>query len=211
MLRQTGRFLGNNALGLLALLVATSGTAYAAATIGSADIINDSVKSIDVKNNGITSADLVDDGVSSADIRNGTVRAADLLTVPWRAVAAPSGNFNCDNPVNVGQFCKDDVASWQNYGGYQTARFRKSPTGEVQLEGLVKQTAQWQFLPIFVLPEGYRPAAPHLLPVACANETTDHVGVVEVGTGGAVALRIPYTLCQSTNYVSLSGVSFYAG
>jgi hypothetical protein len=49
------------------------------------------------------------------------------------------------------------------------------------------------------------------LPVACANETTDHIGVVEVRPDGAVALRIPYTLCLSTNYVSLSGVSFYAG
>jgi hypothetical protein len=66
--------------GLLALfLVIAGGTAYAANTIGSSDIINDSIRSIDVRDDTLTGG-----GLGNADLKAGSVRssevAADSLT-----------------------------------------------------------------------------------------------------------------------------------
>jgi hypothetical protein len=44
-----GRHLGRNAVAYLALVVATSGTAYAAATISSAQVVNNSLRSVDLR------------------------------------------------------------------------------------------------------------------------------------------------------------------
>ena len=55
--------------GLLALfLVIAGGTAYAANTIGSTDIINGQVKSVDIGTGQVQSVDVKDDGLSSADL-----------------------------------------------------------------------------------------------------------------------------------------------
>ena len=65
--------------------------------------------------------------------------------------------------------------------------------------------------PVFILPEGYRPQANQLLPVACADGSMDHAGVVEIAQNGWVALRDIYSDCRTSDYVSLSGLTFYAG
>ena len=68
--------------GLLALfLVIAGGTAYAANTIGSSDIIDGQVKTADIGNNQVFSADVRDDtlsngGLGSADIANGAIVSA---------------------------------------------------------------------------------------------------------------------------------------
>ncbi len=66
-------------MGALALfLVLAGGTAYAADTIGSSDIINGQVKSADIGNNQVRSADVRDDtlghgGLTGADIVEGSL------------------------------------------------------------------------------------------------------------------------------------------
>jgi hypothetical protein len=71
-------------MGALALfLVIAGGTAYAANTVGSADIINESIQSQDIKNGQVRSPDIGNNQVSSADVRddalgNGGLDAADL-------------------------------------------------------------------------------------------------------------------------------------
>jgi hypothetical protein len=52
----------------IALVVALSGTAYAAATITSADIVNSTIQGIDIR----------DGAVRSADVGNGSITRADL-------------------------------------------------------------------------------------------------------------------------------------
>lgn len=55
--------------GLLSLfLVIAGGTAYAANTIGSSDIINGEVKSVDIGNNQVQSVDVRDGTLSGADV-----------------------------------------------------------------------------------------------------------------------------------------------
>ncbi len=56
------------AVSVLALVVATAGTSYAAATVGTADI----------QNQAVTSAKIATENVGSLDIRNGTVKREDL-------------------------------------------------------------------------------------------------------------------------------------
>ena len=51
--------------------------AYAAATIGSADIIDNSIQSVDIKNGQVKTADLGGGAVNSAKIADGTITYAD--------------------------------------------------------------------------------------------------------------------------------------
>jgi hypothetical protein len=78
-----------NVVAYLALFVALGGTsAYAANTIGSADIIDDSILTQDLKNGQVKSQDLatdavgstkiVDDNILGRDVRNQTITGADI-------------------------------------------------------------------------------------------------------------------------------------
>ena len=65
-------------MGALALLlVLTGGVAYAANTVGSSDIIDESILSQDLKNSEVGSADLKNNAVQGVDVRE----YADPLTV----------------------------------------------------------------------------------------------------------------------------------
>ena len=66
------------ALGAVVVLIVTAATATAAALITSADIKNNTVASVDLKNNNIVSADIKDGTISSADIKNNIVASADI-------------------------------------------------------------------------------------------------------------------------------------
>lgn len=69
---------GKVVAGAAVLMVLTSGTAYAAAHIGSDDIIDNSIKSRDIKNGQLKSVDVKDGGIKTADILDGTVTSADI-------------------------------------------------------------------------------------------------------------------------------------
>ena len=83
-------------MGALALfLVLAGGTAYAANTIASSDIINGEVKSVDVGNNQVRSVDVTNEGLTGADIED------------------QSGVDNCTHStVRFGELCaeNDDVS-----------------------------------------------------------------------------------------------------
>jgi hypothetical protein len=84
----TGRIsehLRSNVVGYLALFVALSGTAYAAATVGSGDVINDSLKSADLKNGkAVKAADVKDDALGGADIDEASLEGLDAATFDGR-------------------------------------------------------------------------------------------------------------------------------
>lgn len=60
-------------------LVLTTGTAYAAATITSADIVNGTIAQVDVKPNSLGTNVIKDNGVKSSDIRDSEVTSIDIL------------------------------------------------------------------------------------------------------------------------------------
>jgi hypothetical protein len=62
----------------LALFVALGGTAYAANTIGSADIIDESILSADIKDGEVKGSELKKNAVNSAKLEDGSVATIDL-------------------------------------------------------------------------------------------------------------------------------------
>jgi hypothetical protein len=66
---------------LLAIGALTGGVAYAADTIGSSDIIDESILSQDIKNAEVKTADIGNNQVLSADVRDGVLNDEDLAQV----------------------------------------------------------------------------------------------------------------------------------
>ena len=82
-----------NVVATLALVIAVAGgTAYAANTVFSEDIVNGEVKGVDIGNNQVRSADVRDDGLSG-----GGLTGADI--------ADQSGVDTCVASVRIGQLC----------------------------------------------------------------------------------------------------------
>ena len=61
------------ALSLIALFVALGGTTYAAATIGSGQVRNNSLRSADIRNNSLSSKDIKNRSLRGVDIRGSTI------------------------------------------------------------------------------------------------------------------------------------------
>jgi hypothetical protein len=78
---------------VLALVVALGGTSYAAATIGSAQIKNNSVKGKDIKDGSLTGKDVKDGSLTGADVADGSLTRADL---PARTCAADQFRIGAD-------------------------------------------------------------------------------------------------------------------
>lgn len=63
-----------NVMATIAVFIALGGVAWAAATIGSRDVVNDSLKSVDLKDGkGVKNADVVPDSLSGAAIDEATL------------------------------------------------------------------------------------------------------------------------------------------
>lgn len=63
---------------VIALVVAVSGSAYAAATIGRDDIENDAISARQVENNTLKGKDFREGGLTSTDVRDGKLAVRDL-------------------------------------------------------------------------------------------------------------------------------------
>ena len=79
MLRRLGSQIRDQWAGFLSLfLVLAGGVAYAANTIGSADIIDDAVRSVDLKNNDVRGADVLTGTLRSTDVLDGSITGTDV-------------------------------------------------------------------------------------------------------------------------------------
>lgn len=137
--KTVGRHLAHNAVAYLALAMATSGTAYAAATIGSAEVVDDSLRSIDIRddtstNGGLAGSDIRPNTLTNLDIAEQTlekvpnadsldgldstafVQGSGALESGALAIGKGSGGFfavlNTSNPaITVGYNCPADLAA----------------------------------------------------------------------------------------------------
>jgi hypothetical protein len=78
-MRRIGRPSGDTALAVVALFIALGGTGYAAATIGSGQIKNNSIRGKDVRNSNITGRDVKRNSLTGSDVAEsklGKVRSA---------------------------------------------------------------------------------------------------------------------------------------
>jgi hypothetical protein len=113
-----------NVCSSIALFVALgTGGAYAANTIGSADIIDESIQSVDLKNGQVHTSDLGGSAVSSVKIADGTVANADLapgavdstsvldesLTASDLGTDSVNATEIADNSIDTGEIVDDSL------------------------------------------------------------------------------------------------------
>jgi hypothetical protein len=87
-----------NVVSVIALFVALGGVAYAAGTIGSADVINNSLLSADLKDNQVKSVDVRDDSLAGGGLTGTDIVESSLGQVP----SATLGGFGRESPVGSG-------------------------------------------------------------------------------------------------------------
>ncbi|HEX5917015.1 MAG TPA: hypothetical protein VFY76_04130 [Nocardioides sp.] len=103
------------AVSVMALVVASTGTSYAAGLIGSDDIRNNSIQSKDIKDRAIKGRDIKDDVIGSNKIRNGSLKVRD-----FQEGQLPAG---AQGPAGVGRWALVDAtgAIVAQSGGFSVA------------------------------------------------------------------------------------------
>ena len=110
------------AVSVLALVVASTGTSYAAGLIGSADVRNNSLTTMDVKDRTLKGRDIKNDVLGSNKIRNGSLKSKD-----FKAGQLPAG---AQGPAGVGRWALVDAtgAIVAQSGGFSvTAGYPAAP------------------------------------------------------------------------------------
>ncbi len=92
------------AVSIMALVVASTGTSYAAGLIGSDDIKNNSIQSKDVKDGTLKGRDIKGDSIGSNKIRNGSLKSRD-----FKAGQLPAGAVGPAGPAGVGRWALVDA------------------------------------------------------------------------------------------------------
>ena len=80
-------------VGYIALFMVLSGTAYAANTVFSADIVDGEVKSVDVANAGLTGVDVANSSLTGFDVADNTVAGADVTNSSLTGVDVSNGSL----------------------------------------------------------------------------------------------------------------------
>jgi hypothetical protein len=111
MLSRLARHMRRNTVAWLALFVALGGTAYAANTVRSSDIVDGEVKSIDVGQNEIGSADVKDNSINTFDVHS--FLGADVvdrsLTAADIDFESITGNEIADGSLKLGDIAAGGV------------------------------------------------------------------------------------------------------
>lgn len=107
-----------NVMATVAVFVALGGSSYAALQVGSAQIVNNSIRSKDIRNGQVTSRDLKNNDVRSGDVRNGS-----LLSRDFKAGELPAGPPGRDG----GPGARGAPGPSNAYSAYQT--FAAVPNG----------------------------------------------------------------------------------
>ncbi len=206
-----------NVVSSLALfLVIAGGTAYAANTVFSSDIVNNEVYGADVRDDslaggGLGNVDLKAGSVRSSEVANDSLAGADIdesslkQGTTWRLVGA------------AGQPAFGDTEScdWSNYDAFHSSTaFTRDAAGFVHLKGTLKARQGPGVCDnvieraVFVLPPGYRPQRRESMPVE-SDETDLSVyidGPALAGSpAGGVSIGGPVI---NSDYVSIDGISF---
>jgi hypothetical protein len=152
VLARIAAYVRQHHLALFALFIALGGTAWAleANSVESKHIVNDTVKSRDVR----------DDNLTGKDFKAGS----------WQSIQPA----NADCVANTLRFCN----TWENVGGdYSTAEVYMDPvTKMVHLKGLVRCADECQANTLFHLPPELRPPEIEAFP-ALANGSLGQVNV----------------------------------
>jgi len=122
------------AVSIMALVVASTGTSYAAGLIGSDDIKNNSIQSKDVKDGTLKGRDIRGNTIGSNKIRNGSLKSKD-----FKAGQLPVGAVGPAGPAVVGRWALVDAtgAIIAQSGGFSvTAAYPTLAPAGADLTGL---------------------------------------------------------------------------
>jgi hypothetical protein len=230
----------SNIVGYIALfLFAMGGSAYALDgplpgqnQVGSEDIINGEVTSVDVGANAIGSAKIADRSVKNADlslgaassntIADGGIQGIDVKnnTLTGTQIDESSLDLAAEGFHVVGspgeptfQQCINGFPSIRWEGFVSAPAFFRDPAGVVHLQGNARCSAGGVDVDdptMFSLPAGYRPAAFQNHLVIDGNATDTNVVTVS-DTTGAVSLADPTGNPVQHEFLTLDGITFRCG
>lgn len=201
----------------LALLVALGGSSYAALTVGSAQIKNNSVASKDIKNRTIASKDLspktmsklLRNGAPAGGALTGTYPAPRLApAAPPTAVAGNPGQASDPCPTQTLVLCGTTGDLWAA-GGFGIAGpvVWVDQLGQVHLRGSVRRNGSPVDL-LFLLPPTLRPKVSLSFPVVLGDNGGNGEGstaLLVVTPEGAVSL---YQSGSAQGVVHLGDITF---
>src|SRR6266852_699109 len=98
MSRRLRAHLRANVVGYVAVFLALGGTAWAAGTIGTRDVVNDSLKSVDLKDNAaVGSQDVIDGSLTGDDVDEGSLGVPAMGCQPGLVRGVAYVAFNVPN------------------------------------------------------------------------------------------------------------------
>lgn len=178
----------------IALFVALGGVGYAAATIGSAQIRNNSIRSQDIRNRTIRGKDIRSNSIAAKQIKN---------PERYHEVGTPGEPAFKNGAAN---FAPTDKSGNPMPSPYSTTAFLKDNEGFVHLRGTLSAVDAGRVA--FTLPRGYRPRRILDIGVIAGDFSGGNsIGYVYVHPNGDVELG---GAKGQANY-ALDSVSFLAG
>ena len=229
-----------NVMATVAVFIALGGGAYAslnlpANSVDSQNIVNNQVKSVDVRNDtlsggGLHAKDLAANSVGASEVQNGSLGTAQIDESSLQGVDASfldgldsselarTGSEGWHNIGDPGEpafrTAAEASCDWSNtnVGGFPNnpAGFFRDAFGVVHLRGVVKASGagcgfHGAGAAMFILPNGYLPANNEVHGVVSNNQ----LGVVFVDPGGTVYSQEGSPLeANAKVWLSLDGLSF---
>ncbi len=199
-------------LALLALVAASAGAGFAAATIGTAQLKNNAVTAAKIKKNAVTAKKIKKNAVVGKKVKDGSLTPADLVAneVQKKPTLGNGGEGDC---------------VWQSGGallaGLGTPTYRKDMFGTVHLSGVAvasngaggdavcdnSDPGQFSDSVVFTLPAGYIPANAYVTSDGTSSLIVAGAGGISSGGQTLLPGQVGATTLLGTPVV-LEGISF---
>ena len=211
-------------LGLIAIFIALTGTAYAATakknSVTSKSIKNGQVKLADLGPNSVNGSKVLDGSLTGSDIADGPGSGLDADTVDGLGsnAFAPAGSeaFHAVGAAGEPSFQKcapllSTYFSWENVT--TPLAFFRDPSGVVHLEGSVQcgGIGSVSFPTVFTLPPGYRPHAFQNQLVIEGDANNFNVVTISDLTGDVAMADLTGNPVSKNTQVIVDGISFRCG